>query len=658
MPHLTCDRIERERPQLRHERFVAVRQAGQVMRVTAVCRRIGNAGITGQALGNVRAAMPGLVAVECGAEADREAQCLVADWARGFGPVVALYGDDAVMVEVGGSAHLFGGEDAMALAARRGLARLGFMGRVTVAGTPRAAHALALAGREGAWAACRFPEPVEGRQAETPAAPVPFDKLRDTGAVARSAPSSLPLSTLSLDGETLQALGAFGLRTVGDVLRLPREGLPSRLGGTLVRRLDELTGAAEEPLDLYVPEAGMCERVAFDTPIDDGQTLLFVVKRMVDRMAERLAGSGTGALSLRLSLRMESSGGGHSCPPTPNSESSRKSHIRPHQRRDAIGTPKAPCKVDRSVHPPSTLHLDVRAAEPMCDGRALMLLLSARLDALELDDSHRIEGMDLHVTGRGPLAARSRGLFDGKPRRDHGQLADLLARLTARIGSDGVSRAVLTEDRRPAKAWRAVPFLEGDELAEPRRVKAKRKAWRDYDGSGFDGSENDRSDPAMTGRDDSPAGNIIRGRFPPVEGGGGNAGGTHSTSSGQAPAPQELVDKSVHPPEVVGEGAHPPSIPRPLRLFAEPQACTVELGRGHPTRIIFGATSGMGGEFHGWDTGVVVATDGPERITSAWWEPEGGEARDLWRVELDDGRMVWLSRDLREGDWQVIGTWG
>jgi len=621
MPHLTCDRIERERPQLRHERFVAVRQAGQVMRVTAVCRRIPNTSIVGQALANVRAAMPGLVAVECGADADREAQCVVADWARGFGPVVALYERDAVMVEVGGSAYLFDGENAMALTARRGLARLGFMARVTVAATPRAAYAYALAGKEGAWGGAPTPSSALLGGAGVPPA---------SGNAAILA-ASLPLSTLSLDHDTLQTLSSLGLRTVGDILKLPREGLPSRLGETLIKRLDHLTGTAEESLDLYTPESGMCERVAFDTPIDDGQTLLFIVKRMVDRMAERLSGSGTGALSLRLSLRME------------------------------------------GVAPP--LHLDVRAAEPMCDPRALMLLLSARLDALDLGDDERIEAIDLHVTARGPLPARSRGLFDGKSRRNHGQLADLLARLTARIGSEGVSRAMLTEDRRPAKAWRAVPFLEGDEMPEPRKVKAKRKPWRDYDGSTFSGDSGSApprvipSEVAALGdgvegpvesvsrnqnpicrlsatSPSPPAGNIIRGHFPPRE------VGIQSACRSQAAT------------NTAGETPAPPTTPRPLRLFPEPHACSVTLHRGHPARITFGACASLpipprhDHTTGGWEARDVVAADGPERITSAWWEPAGGEAHDLWRIQLDDSRMLWLSRNLREGNWQVLGTWG
>jgi hypothetical protein len=43
------------------------------------------------------------------------------------------------------------------------------------------------------------------------------------------------------------------------------------------------------------------------------------------------------------------------------------------------------------------------------------------------------------------------------------------------------------------------------------------------------------------------------------------------------------------------------------------------------------------------------------REVGAWWEPEGGVDRVVWRVELAGGAQVDLCRDRKTGSWSVIG---
>jgi protein ImuB len=51
---------------------------------------------------------------------------------------------------------------------------------------------------------------------------------------------------------------------------------------------------------------------------------------------------------------------------------------------------------------------------------------------------------------------------------------------------------------------------------------------------------------------------------------------------------------------------------------------------------------------------TVVRHWGPERIESGWWRGPS-QRRDYYRVETDDGRWLWLFRELNAGDWFLHG---
>jgi protein ImuB len=47
---------------------------------------------------------------------------------------------------------------------------------------------------------------------------------------------------------------------------------------------------------------------------------------------------------------------------------------------------------------------------------------------------------------------------------------------------------------------------------------------------------------------------------------------------------------------------------------------------------------------------------GPERLAGAWWEPEGGLARDYYRVQLEGVGLLWVFRDGRDGAFYAQGV--
>ena len=189
----------------------------------------------GLALADARAMCPGLEVAEADPAADATLATHVVDWCRRFTPLSAPDGPDGVLLDIGGVAHLFGGEAGLVRAVEDGLARQGFTARVAVASTP-----------EAAWALARF---GTDRIAPTPLEPG-FERLV----------ASLPLAALRIEPEIVASLARAGLRRIGDLLLRPRGPLTARFGATAMARLDGIMGLNKTPIaprfeaPLYVAE--------------------------------------------------------------------------------------------------------------------------------------------------------------------------------------------------------------------------------------------------------------------------------------------------------------------------------------------------------------------------------------------------------------------
>ena len=139
--------------------------------------------------------------------------------AEAYTPRVSLEPPDGLLLEVKGSLHLFAGAAGLRLAVTGECQRLGMPSIVALAPTPRAALALARAGR---------PQAV-------------LDMSALTGALA-----PLPLAALRWPEDILERLARSGVRTIGAALRLPRGGFARRFGAAQLAALDALTGRIPE----------------------------------------------------------------------------------------------------------------------------------------------------------------------------------------------------------------------------------------------------------------------------------------------------------------------------------------------------------------------------------------------------------------------------
>ena len=188
------------------------------------------------ALADARARVPMLEAVEQDEAADRTWLERLADGCIRYTPMIALDPPHGLILDVTGCTHLFGGENGLAADIEARMAALWMTIRLALAGTPRAAHALA-------------------RYQALPA--------RDEAAAIRS----LPVTALELEPEATQGLLRAGLKTVGELAKRPMSSIAARFGGEAVMALRELLGEAARPIEPRMPIAPILAERRFAEPV-------------------------------------------------------------------------------------------------------------------------------------------------------------------------------------------------------------------------------------------------------------------------------------------------------------------------------------------------------------------------------------------------------
>lgn len=119
---------------------------------------------------------------------------------------------------------------------------------------------------------------------------------------------SLPLEILAsvTNGRDLmERLELWGLKTLGDFMKLPRQALTERLGPEAGRCHDLLHGRSCRLLRLHRPPESFAQSFDCDDSITSLDPLIFVVKRMLHTLAGRLGSRHLAARTLDLRLQME-----------------------------------------------------------------------------------------------------------------------------------------------------------------------------------------------------------------------------------------------------------------------------------------------------------------------------------------------------------------
>ncbi|MBL27961.1 MAG: hypothetical protein CMM50_10495 [Rhodospirillaceae bacterium] len=240
-----------------------------VPRVVACGRSAEAAGVQpGMALADARAVVPGLRVFPDAPKRRAKALAGLAEWATRFIPWAATDGEDGLMLDVTGCAHLFGGEAALLDRLLAGLETLGFGGRAALSATAGAAWAVARFGGEAAAVVS------EGGD--------------------RAALLPLPVAALRLPPTVVSGLGRLGLRTVGDLLALPRGPLADRFGPVLGDRIDRALGTAAEPVSPRRPVAPFLVQRAFADPILTPDSITAVLDDLLGELCAVLGARGRG----------------------------------------------------------------------------------------------------------------------------------------------------------------------------------------------------------------------------------------------------------------------------------------------------------------------------------------------------------------------------
>jgi protein ImuB len=292
----------------------------------------------------------------------------IAAWACQFTPRVSLEPPRALLLEVEGSLLYFGGEQGFFGRLREGIAAIGLEASLGVAPAARAALWLARGGGETL--------------------------------------EELPVE-VACEGEARVFLKQVGIRTIGELLRLPRDGLARRCGQQLLDDLERAHGRLPEAREFFVPPQRFAAQLELPAEVAHAEGLLFAARRLLVQLEGLLSAHQAGIRSFKLFLLSQ---------------------------KKEVG-------------------MEVGLASPARQTERLAQLLRERLAQLNL--TRPVDAIRLEASDFTPLHARSGGLF-GDADADAEDWVQLVERLRARLGRAAVYGLATQPDHRPELAWRRI----------------------------------------------------------------------------------------------------------------------------------------------------------------------------------------------------------
>jgi len=212
------------------------------------------------------------------------------------------------------------------------------------------------------------------------------------------------VEVLRCGDETLEALEAIGVRTLGELRALPREGVARRFRQGLLDELDRALGRLPDPRNFFVPPARFRAAIELPAEVTQAEALLFAARRLIVQLAGFLAARPGGVQRFVLRLK----------------------------HRDRVATEVA-----------------IGLVAPSRDAEHFTLLARERLSHVTLAEP--VREITLQADDVVPLSGRNLGLLleQGKPPGDWGHLVE---RLRARLGTEAVCGIAGRAEHRPEDA--------------------------------------------------------------------------------------------------------------------------------------------------------------------------------------------------------------
>ena len=316
----------------------------------------------------------------------------IATWAIQFTPLVCLEPPGGLLLEIEGSLKLLGGIDSVLASLERGLQDMGYTAAIACAATATAAWLLARNGGSRIAIGSDALEPVV---------------------------AALPVTVLDCDTATRSTFEAIGVKRIGDLLRLPRDGLARRCGPYLLDTLDRALGKLPEARQAFTQPARFEVKLEFAAEVTHSEALLFTAKRQLTQLAGFLAARNAGIQHFTLTLL----------------------HGKDH----------------------AATVIEIGLVAPTRDVQHLMLLTRERLAALALHAP--VRALQLAAGDIFILAAENYSLFQDRLHAP-GEWQKLVERLRARLGEDAVYGIAACPDHRPEHAWYATQPGTGSQAIE------------------------------------------------------------------------------------------------------------------------------------------------------------------------------------------------
>jgi protein ImuB len=303
-----------------------------------------------------------------------------------FSPSVEATAADTVTFDVSGLDRLFGLPQEIAGAIARRLRETGAQASVALAANPDAAICAARGFRG--------------------TSVIPYgDEAKFLG--------TLPVSLLSPSPELQETLARWGIRSFQEMSALPALGIAERLGAEGLKLREWARGEADRKLRLLEEPARFEDQIELEYPVELLEPLAFLLARMINGLATRLATRALATDELRLRLTLE----------------------------------------DRTTHE-RTLRLPV----PSLDTKAFLKLM--QLDLEQHPPAAPVVKLWMTVNPVKPRAAQSGLYVPIAP--EPVKLELTLARIRAIVGQDRVSTVELVNTHRP-DAYRNAVFRAGAE---------------------------------------------------------------------------------------------------------------------------------------------------------------------------------------------------
>jgi len=308
--------------------------------------------------------------------------------AQRFTPRVSLVPPDGLLLEVKGSLHLFNGVAGLCSCLENECVALGMKSTLALSPTPLSALVAARCG-------------------------VPFNVLGLAQLVGSL--SCLPLTGLRWPPETLDRLAHMGVRTIGQVLRLPRAGFAKRFGTECLSMLDRLTGRDADLRERFRARERFRRKRDVTYELESHEAILRALEPLLRELGQFLQARQCGIVQLECLL----------------------------QHRQA---PATRCML--------------RLAAPATDAGRLGELLAERLNQLVLPEP--VRSCELRSGALVRSALSSNALWQPG---EHGgavsvESSDLIERLRARLGPEAVYGLQVQPGHRPENAWSAIEPIE------------------------------------------------------------------------------------------------------------------------------------------------------------------------------------------------------